>query len=318
MSQSLSTRFVNGLPTCIFDLALLWQPASKLSRRKGYPSWAWAGWDGAVHWNGDTMELVSYGSLPDIEQEAQLITSWLRNHTWIQWTCRGPEGTLEPVWDPKKDQTVGNIFWPSSGSQQAPHIGYDGEAVTASNPYGRYPNCDTIIADYRGRTTEPQITPSLLSEIDSDLQPLFFETITLRLYIRPSSTYLRYGSIDPPWQPNGRVIFLLYTLKHQLCGYVMLDETWQDKFSAETPYDFLLLSEANYYCDWGRPHENHPFKKFYGFREYEEFHAMMIEWKSVGQAGIKAAERVGLGRVLKEVLKSADDDAASWKQVILI
>jgi hypothetical protein len=136
--------------------------------------------------------------------------------------------------------------------------------------------------------------------------------------MKPSNHYLRYGSVDPAWEPNGRVVFLLYTEDLQTCGYVLLDEAWKSKFCAEESYEFLLLSEANYYCDWRRPHEDHPFKRFNGYQDYEEFHVMMVEWKEVGGDGTKAAERVGLGRVLKEVVRSIDAKNIAWKEVVLI
>ena len=51
-----------GFPTVFFQLALLWQPCHKLQRRKGFPSWSWAGWVGKVTW---TSEFT--GNLNDID-----------------------------------------------------------------------------------------------------------------------------------------------------------------------------------------------------------------------------------------------------------
>ena len=38
-SQILSCELIQGLPTRIFDMALLWQPVQQLKRRSGFPSW---------------------------------------------------------------------------------------------------------------------------------------------------------------------------------------------------------------------------------------------------------------------------------------
>jgi hypothetical protein len=60
MSKVLGSKFTLGLPTISFQLALLWIPASYISRRhQGYtevqggqlPTWTWAGWNGNVTYN---------------------------------------------------------------------------------------------------------------------------------------------------------------------------------------------------------------------------------------------------------------------------
>lgn len=318
LSQALSSVMICGLPASIFDLALLWQPAGKLSRKEGFPSWSWAGWHGAVQWNGDTMELASYGPLPDPKQEKEVITRWIRTHTWIDWKYRDQNGTESLVWEHNRKGEAGCIFWPSSGYDDVSEIGYDSKAATNTNPFGRHSNSDPVISTYRFRYLSLPVVRSLRTKIPNGIQPLCFQTLSVQFYMKPSDHYLRYGSVDPHWQSNGRVVFLLYTEDLQTCGYVLLDEIWKSKFCAEEPYEFLLLSEANYYCDWRRPHEDHPYKKFYGYQDYEEFHVMMIEWKAVGRDGANAAERVGLGRVLKEAVRNTDARNIAWKEVVLI
>jgi hypothetical protein len=318
LSQALSSEMVYGLPASIFDLALLWQPAGEMSRKEGFPSWSWAGWHGAVRWNGDTMELASYGPLPDLKQEQEVVTKWIRTRTWINWNYRDQEGTQRLVWEYKSEGKHGCIFWPSSGYNEVSEIGYDSKDVTNINPFGRHSNSDPIISAYRSQYLLPPAEHSLRSKIPDNFQPLYFQTLSVQFHMKPSDHYLRYGSVDPVWEPNGRVVFLLYTEDLKICGYVLLDEVWKTKFSADEFYEFLLLSEANYYCDWRRPHEDHPYKRFYDYQAYEEFHVMMIEWKAVGRDGAKAAERVGLGRVLKEAIRNTDARDITWKEVILI
>lgn len=53
--RSLQTRFLFGLPECLFDVALLWRPAGQLQRRisedaQHFPSWSWAGWEGRIRY----------------------------------------------------------------------------------------------------------------------------------------------------------------------------------------------------------------------------------------------------------------------------
>ena len=84
--REFSSKSFQGLPTAIFDMALLWQPFRKLQRRKGFPSWSWTGWEGPVVWAGDTMELTSYGE-PTREQERRKVDLWHQKQTWIEWYC---------------------------------------------------------------------------------------------------------------------------------------------------------------------------------------------------------------------------------------
>ncbi|KAJ4299950.1 hypothetical protein N0V90_005198 [Kalmusia sp. IMI 367209] len=48
MSATFPGGLHRGLPLFFFDIALLWQPASNLERRRGEPSWSWTGWKGRV------------------------------------------------------------------------------------------------------------------------------------------------------------------------------------------------------------------------------------------------------------------------------
>jgi hypothetical protein len=74
-----------------------------------------------------------------------------------------------------------------------------------------------------------------------------------------------------------------------------------------------VLSDANYDSPgYGRPHEAHPYTKYYGTEDYEEFHVMMIKW---GEHGI--AQRVGLGRLHGEAVGDAWGKGAVWKEIRL-
>jgi len=59
LSTSFAGSFLSGLPTSLFDIAILWQPDEKISRRcardlnhrNDLPSWSWAGWHGRVNFD---------------------------------------------------------------------------------------------------------------------------------------------------------------------------------------------------------------------------------------------------------------------------
>jgi hypothetical protein len=48
MGPTFPGGLIHGLPKFFFDIALLWQPGSELSRRPEGPSWSWTGWKGDI------------------------------------------------------------------------------------------------------------------------------------------------------------------------------------------------------------------------------------------------------------------------------
>jgi hypothetical protein len=62
-----------GLPTYVFDWAILWQPNTSVHRKSnGWPSWSWCGYTGTI-----SMALTGM----DVSQ----LENWLCNYTWINW-----------------------------------------------------------------------------------------------------------------------------------------------------------------------------------------------------------------------------------------
>ena len=68
------SRSTCGLPTAIFDWALLWEPVIPLKRRSDalWPSWSWCGWNGRV-------SLLLSG------MNGAELQDWLCQRTWIRW-----------------------------------------------------------------------------------------------------------------------------------------------------------------------------------------------------------------------------------------
>lgn len=316
LGNLLSARMIYGLPNSIFDLALLWQPVGRSTRRKGFPSWSWAGWNEPVQWVGDTWGLSSFGYFATAEQERTFVTRWLRERTWIDWYCVSATGDLGPVWSATESK---------QSYYSRTSIGYDHAASSDINLFGRdNTSRDPILTNLvtpRDGTSIEITRPTQQSSLLKNEYFLYFSTLTAKFYIEPSDYYLRYGSIDPVWEPNGRTVFLLRSKTHQTCGYVLLQSDWRTKYSSDVPYDFLLLSEANYDCKWSRPHENHPYKKSYGLEpNWAEFHVMMVQQNPTlggDSSGMVIVERVGIGRLLKEAMGDACEDGPRWKQILL-
>lgn len=83
MSEKVKYRFIQGLPSGAFDIFITFTSyACILRRRKGFPSYSWCGWQGAIDVH-----------IPHEENE------WL-SKTWIIWYKRSQSGITNLVWDP--------------------------------------------------------------------------------------------------------------------------------------------------------------------------------------------------------------------------
>jgi hypothetical protein len=84
ISIKMKCKFFQGLPTCAFDIFLLFS-GSMLRRRKIFPSYSWAGWSGSINIHSPA--------------SANEQNSWLSIHTWIIWYKRSPAGVINLIWD---------------------------------------------------------------------------------------------------------------------------------------------------------------------------------------------------------------------------
>jgi hypothetical protein len=92
-SQPLVGGFVSGLPMAFFEIALLWQPEGKITRRVPrcpekpccLPSWSWAGWSGAIHFDRtsstDFIRDTKRGLTAPYERRVESILSWKYHET---------------------------------------------------------------------------------------------------------------------------------------------------------------------------------------------------------------------------------------------
>jgi Heterokaryon incompatibility protein (HET) len=99
ISDAMGAPFIFGLPSSHFDLAMLWEPLSAVSRRVPgseedfgdfiFPTWSWCGWKGGS---------LSYRTC-QLEGVLTNVHEWLTEHTWIAWYIRDGRGNLRPIWD---------------------------------------------------------------------------------------------------------------------------------------------------------------------------------------------------------------------------
>jgi hypothetical protein len=291
-----SSTSMEGIPRSIFDVGLLWQPKRILQYRHGFPSWSWTGWFGEVHWYNDGLAAASNDAGGNGEKE--IINQWLAKRTWIDWYWnpfdrqRGSSNDM-PIWN--ADEPVGELS--DSIESTEPQ-----KKRTSPWGYQKTPN-----SRFLGL---PEIRYQSAVNTDHTHTCLHFWTASARFVIRPIFIGpIRYRASDPEELGAGLVVFLLVNCHDQPCGYVLLDERWKSK--AESDQEFIMLSEAEYYMDYTRPHHAHPYPEVsHEGDDYLEYYAMMIVWKN----GL--AKRVGLGRVMKAALGDACA-GPYWKEIRL-
>ena len=257
-------------------------------------------------------------------QDLMKLDTWIREHTWIVYYCYdllNPSGSLKHLWDVEQEQSIGDVFWPVEGSWSRPAVGYSASQLADSkaaprNPYRRSTNMSRMPLGLLDNVDQP--SPTLerlarrLAQMDgASLTPLFFTTLATRFTIKAfQNSYLRVGSVDPAWDARGRLIFMLYAnpshyhesyAEDNPCGYVLLDDSFNTPDYDLSEQHFLLMSEANSDYQYGAPHARHKYKKFYGEDDWEEMHVMMVRHREV-RDGVNVTERLGIGRVLREVV----------------
>ncbi len=112
LSVRLNSPMINGLPSSIFDWALLWEPSQDLRRRLEFPSWSWAGWIGGVE-------------SPTKNPGSDSLEKWMTHHTWIVWEHCELDGSepliIQKPADPHRGADTQLLFEPQgiSGSLES-------------------------------------------------------------------------------------------------------------------------------------------------------------------------------------------------------
>lgn len=87
-SSLLKCRFLEGLPTAIFDNYILFhRQKGHLRRRSAFPSYSWTGWIGPI----ECPEIIG-------------LDEWLDEKTWIIWYRRRRNRMPKLVWDPEANE----------------------------------------------------------------------------------------------------------------------------------------------------------------------------------------------------------------------
>ncbi|RMZ79864.1 hypothetical protein DV737_g3267, partial [Chaetothyriales sp. CBS 132003] len=202
-----------GLPTHVFDWAILWQPNLSIQRQsKMWPSWSWCGWTGTI-----SMALTA---LDDSQLE-----SWLRSHTWINWIIYGMNG--QPLMQIPSESTY------QREEQVNLRFGHlDSHVQISPAPAHKV----QALMRFSSSASSPSSTGACS-------QLLHFATLSLRLRLIPTWHLVHDPASSSP--------FRSYIIQHGSAsqtsmpyGTIRLSSTWPHDADPERTYEFVVLSEA--------------------------------------------------------------------------
>ena len=261
-SRCFKSKTCFGLPECLLDIGLLWEPTQQLTRRKGFPSWSWAGWTGQVTFDkpfritrGVDGKFVSYTTEECGEEGIRPLIRW---HVW--------------------DDSSHKIY-PVNGNG----LGFPYKSAVLPKEWENGPYC----FDERGHGA-PRHAPPIPSQPPS-ISP---ETLNQCLIFWASSTkHFHLGTIisqqsDRQWNAaKAPRRYRLIDADSDIVGYILLDGV-DDSWINQGRHELVQIAEAQYL---GLDNE---------VKDIEDcplYLVMLIEWDEQ----FKVAYRLGLGKVQK-------------------
>jgi hypothetical protein len=294
MSRQFPGGFHHGLPEQFFDIALLWQPKTKLTRRQHpadtsthshFPSWSWAGWVGTFDFRewifGD--EYIRSLDFPPMFVWIEPLIKWGKGKA----TCNNPH-------------FVKNSF------QNYRSFKFDDGKLDLPKGWARYDETDYIYDDYPQlnqqfyytHESSPQATfhyPIPIADAAAERQPL----IDLGPYLNFTSA-VAFFQLKSDQYPNDDELGSCVSLvdgQGTWCGRIVLNPGWNDEPWAQPEgfiYEFVAISEGHvplmevYGSDWLEHRYIHNIETS---DTYHYYNALMI------QRNHEVAYRTGLARV---------------------
>lgn len=280
-----------GLPTLVFDWALLWVPNMSARRRfDGWPSWSWCGWIGTIAMALSNMTAIELGH-------------WLSNHTWICWTVLDHSG--RPLMHIPSDDTY------NREKQAKARFLLPKDSASATSP---------------SLARAQMLTRSSLPDCSCWSRPVYsnvlhFSTLSVKLRLAPTShiaghsgsssssrSYIIYNNLEPE-----RII------SH---GTIWLEETWNLDSNQDQTYEFLVLADAPRKLAVNKEFQPRAYEA--GSRsevdtEWAAYFVMLVQRDPMNE---EIAERVGLGVVYREAIDVAlggenGSSNTKWKEIWL-
>lgn len=284
LEEHLGSKFFCGLPTALFDWALLWEPSEPLYRISStdpyFPSWAWCGWVGGVEWRSSTTS----GCLLNLHE-------WLINHTWIIWRTGIAENDgSDLVWNASRE-----VQCRTSRSVRGRWLGYSLESTADDcDEYGRAPRQLGT-----GIKTLPSGSRTVLS----------FSTHTA--FFTLSRKNMSSGAFASKLHPGLHRLGILDN-NGDWCGTIVLDDSWLTKIGK--PLEFIAISEARDFSLEEYDSWTYYLPKEREQSEWDVYFALLVE-RGEGKWFFR---RVGLAKIFKSAFHgSSVEPGYSWKHIML-
>lgn len=289
LSKRMRTSLLQGIPTCAFDLVLLFSHNQAVGEeepgrcRVGFPSWSWAGWVGRTHWNA-FHDLYS-------KYDVAGINEWLDRRTWIRWyKFEGGQFTrivryTEPVADSRRESR--DIMY----ERRSP-----------------LPPFSERFAGLRTSQTEP--VNCFVNSISYPVLAFFTVSIALS-----ASSNIPAQFNDPR---QAHVFDALFDEENRFCGMISPDVP--HNFIEHRRLELVLLSECQRSCfpalnRTGLENRIHPVWSADGEEgrctDWQMFWVLAIAWTG------ECYERRGLGQILQSPFSKSLSPGALWKEIIL-
>jgi Heterokaryon incompatibility protein (HET) len=312
LGAKMGAPLVFGLPSAYFDLALLWEAQSGVTRRlprskeeekdfdgAKFPSWSWCGWMGStMTYNRSTIEAC----LPNVHE-------WLTEHTWISWYIRDGHGDLRPIWNSSIHTEGGQRVegrWKGYGTTQPPE--------TPCDPYGR-----SLQEEYEAldrskfvRTLPEYPYRVSIASADVKRESQFSDQCFLQFWTW--SAFLRlYPHRQPSHQTLGEGLWRydIADYTRDWCGTIVLNRRWGDQWPVGKEHEFIAISAAKDFSAEENDVWTYYIPKEKGQSEWDLYYVLLIEHKG------EIAHRVGLGKVFKEAFSNSCLPGREWKEIIL-
>ncbi|EXJ59372.1 uncharacterized protein A1O5_12253 [Cladophialophora psammophila CBS 110553] len=287
LSKRMRTPLLEGLPSCAFDLALLFShlhPIGQHSpgrRRCEFPSWSWAGWVGNTHWNA-FHELYN-------SHDVAGINDWLDNRTWIVW-YKIQQGQLvkivryaEPV---------------ASWERVTRDIMYERRSPLPTS--GRFPKL---------RTSRTEPSSFFVKKVSYTLLAFYTVSIILTTSSYVPGTFLeaRNLHLDALFDnENGFCGFLSPDVRHSAIEHrrvelIILSECQTSSFP---PLDRKGM-EDRIHPIWSKPYQASD------STEWQLYWVLAIAWSG------DCYERRGLGQILQSAVDKSLKPGPQWKEIVL-
>ncbi|KAK4164403.1 heterokaryon incompatibility protein-domain-containing protein [Cladorrhinum sp. PSN259] len=281
--SKLRLPFISGLPSQFFEVFIAFgaQKAS-LRRRKGFPSYSWAGWMGAVSFS---RELVSIGNF---------------NHQppriWIQWFCTVPD-TYQNGWKEVVVELPALFSNPTPAISRLVQFGYTSVPT----------NC--VLVEKGPSLSIPQDSNPVDGTIPN--YPLLkFWTVSINFALGEMSLQSLARLVDNRGNNCGELL---------LDGH---DESsfFDDHAVENKPLELIILMDGCWFPTQPRLFEHEPINTRH-LRPQDYVIVMCIEWQEVRDRGgddiTFVSERRGIGQVLLSSVPFSFSPGPIWKEITL-